>query len=164
MENKIIEQAKSNQGVTPLRCPYCGRLSYPTRAQPRIRCSWCDQGFNVQPHSAAPWYEQAIKDLNHALAVKGDLLLAYHNLGLAYSEIGQYEQAITVFEKELQLSLDDTDTYYLLGMVYATASTNYQRAIENLNRYLTLRPRAAERDQVFGMLRQLTKLSREQGK
>ena len=162
MESKIAEKTKNNRGIQPLRCPYCGRLSYPTRAQPRIRCSWCDRGFNIQPHSTAPWYEQTIKDLNHALAVKGDLLLAYRNLGLAYSEIGQYEQAITVFEKELQLSPDDTDTYYLLGMVYATATTNYQRGIENLNKYLELRPRAAERTQVFGMLRRLSKLSREQ--
>lgn len=145
-------------GLEPIRCPYCSKMSYPTRPQPRVRCAWCGRGFNAQLRGEDPWYEQAIKDLNRVLSIKTDLLLAYHNLGLAYSEIGQYEQAIAVFEKELALSPGDADTYYLLGMSYATATTNYRRARECLEHYLELRPTAVEAEDVRRLLERLARL------
>ncbi|MBD3372304.1 MAG: tetratricopeptide repeat protein [Candidatus Coatesbacteria bacterium] len=150
-------------GLEPIRCPYCNKMSYPTRPQPRVRCAWCGRGFNVQLTGEDPWYEQALKDLNRALAIKTDLFLAYHNLGLAYSEIGQYEQAIAVFEKELKLSPGDADTYYLLGMSYAAATTNYRRAIECLERYLELRPDAVEQGAVRDLVDRLARLERDNG-
>jgi tetratricopeptide (TPR) repeat protein len=144
-----------------LRCPYCDRLSYPTRPQPRVRCAWCGRGFNTEPLTEEPWYDQALKDLNQALAVKKDLHLAYHNLGLAYAEIGLYEQAVTVLERELELSPDDADTHYLLGMTYAASTTNYARGIECLEAYLRLRPEAAEAVEVRDMIGRLRGLSSE---
>ncbi len=138
-----------------LRCPYCDRLSYPTRPQPRVRCAWCGRGFNVEPLAEEPWYDQVLKDLIRVLEVKKDLHLAYHNLGLAYSEIGLFDKAITVFEHELGMSPEDADTHYLLGMVYATATTNYARGIECLETYLRLRPGAVEAVQVRAMIDRL---------
>jgi tetratricopeptide (TPR) repeat protein len=163
MEDKPQGLERDFNGLEPVRCPYCGRRSYPTRPQPRVRCAWCGRGFQVRLEGEDPWYEQAVKDLNRALAIKTDLFLAYHNLGLAYSEIGQYEQAITVFEKELKLSPDDADTYFLLGMAYAGATTQYKRAIANLERYLELRPEATEREEVRRLIVRLAKLEQENG-
>ena len=138
-----------------LQCPYCNRVSYPTRPQPRVRCAWCGRGFNVESRVEEPWYDQALKDLKRVLSIKNDLHLAHHNLGLAYSETGMYDQAITVFEQELQMNPEAADTYYLLGMAYAAATTHYARGIECLEAYLRLRPEAAEADQVRAMLGRL---------
>lgn len=138
-----------------LRCPYCNRFSYPTRPQPRVRCAWCGRGFNVEPLAEEPWYDQVLKDLIRVLAIKKDLHLACHNLGLAYSEIGLFDSAITVLERELRMSPDDADTHYILGMIYATSTTNYARGIECLESYLRFRPEAVEAVQVRSMIGRL---------
>jgi len=143
-----------------LLCPYCGRMSHPTRPQPRLRCAWCGRGFNVKPLVEEPWYDLVLKDLNRALAIKNDLHLACHNLGLAYAEIGLYDQAITVLERELAMNPDDADTFYLLGMVYAASTVNYARALECLETYLRLRPDAEEAGEVRAMQERLRGLER----
>ena len=146
--------------VRVLRCPYCHRVSHPTRPQPRIRCAWCGRGFNVEPLVEEPWYDLVVKDLNRVLEIKNDLHLAYHNLGLAYAEVGLYDKTIAVLEQELELSPGDADTHYLLGMAYAAATTNYVRGIEHLETYLRLRPDAAEEERVRALLGRLRGLER----
>jgi len=143
-----------------LRCPYCHRESYPTRPQPRVRCAWCGRGFNVTPLVEEPWYDQAVKDLIRVLEIKKDLHLAYHNLGLAYAETGLYDRAIAVLEQELELNPADADTHYLLGMTYAAVTMNYARGIEHLEKYLGLRPDAAEGEQVRAMIGRLRSLEK----
>jgi tetratricopeptide (TPR) repeat protein len=143
-----------------LLCPYCRRASYPTRPQPRVRCAWCGRGFNVAPMVEDPWYDQVVKDLTRVLEIKDDLHLAYHNLGLAYAEVGLYDRAIEVLERELEQSPRDADTHYLLGMAYAAATTNYARGIECLETYLELRPDAAESEHVRAMIGRLRGLEK----
>jgi len=143
-----------------LRCPYCHRESYPTRPQPRVRCAWCGRGFNVTPLVEEPWYDQAVKDLIRVLEIKKDLHLAYHNLGLAYAETGLYDRAIAVLEQELELNPADADTHYLLGMTYAAVTMNYARGMEHLEKYLGLRPDAAEGEQVRAMIGRLRGLEK----
>lgn len=143
-----------------LRCPYCHRASHPTRPQPRVRCAWCGRGFNVEPLTKEPWYDLVVKDLTRVLEIKKDLHLAYHNLGLAYAEVGLYDKAIAVLEQELELSPGDADTHYLLGIVYSSVTTNYVRGIECLETYLRLRPDAAEEERVRALLGRLRGLER----
>jgi tetratricopeptide (TPR) repeat protein len=147
-------------GLSGVACPYCHRLNYPTRPQPRVRCAWCGRGFNVEPLTGEPWYDLVLKDLKRVLKVKKDLHVAHYNLGLTYAETGLYDRAITVLERELQMNPEDADTHYLLGMTYAAATTNYARGIEHLEVYLRLRPEAAEAKEVRTMIGRLRGLEK----
>jgi tetratricopeptide (TPR) repeat protein len=114
----------------------------------------------VEPLTKEPWYDLVVKDLTRVLEIKKDLHLAYHNLGLAYAEVGLYDKAIAVLEQELELSPGDADTHYLLGIVYSSVTTNYVRGIECLETYLRLRPDAAEEERVRALLGRLRGLER----
>ncbi len=61
------------------------------------------------------------------------------NLGLAYLEVGDKEEAIAMFDKTLELSPDDVLAYNNLGLVYQSKG-DYDKAMYYLNRAIKISP------------------------
>lgn len=56
-------------------------------------------------------YEQAIADLDKAIALNPDYADAYYYRGNAYYFVGEYEQAIANYTKAIELDPDNADAY-----------------------------------------------------
>jgi regulator of sirC expression with transglutaminase-like and TPR domain len=53
-------------------------------------------------------WDHALADYQQAIALKPDLVEAYLNRGLVYSQMGEEEKAIADFQKVLELTDDPT--------------------------------------------------------
>ncbi len=82
---------------------------------------------------------EAIGDFQEALRLSPDHLIALSNLGSAYRQQKQWDDARTTYESALALSPNDADANYGLGMVYAQ-NDDTARAFECLQRALKARP------------------------
>ncbi len=67
------------------------------------------------------------------------ILIALNNLGSAYRQQKQWDDARTTYERALALSPNDADANYGIGMVYAQ-NDDTARAFESLQRALKLVP------------------------
>ncbi len=63
------------------------------------------------------------------------------------SSIDDYRNAIRSFEKAISLAPDWPDVYYNLGLLYGKTG-NYEKAIQNLKKYLELTPNSSDSKQV----------------
>ena len=61
--------------------------------------------------------EQAIKYFERAIELKADYFEAQLNLGTAYYETGRIDEALTVFQKVLELN-ENSIVYFNLGLCY----------------------------------------------
>ena len=71
------------------------------------------------PTAALPLYLQVAQTLPDADVV-------HYNLGLAYFELGQFEEAAGAFTIALQTNPDDADSWYNLGLAWKQAGDNRQ--------------------------------------
>jgi tetratricopeptide (TPR) repeat protein len=83
--------------------------------------------------------EEAIGYFLHALKVNPDHLVALENLGNAYRQLKNWEQARRVLERAVAVSPSDPESNYSLGMVFAQTNDT-QRAYDFLQRALKARP------------------------
>jgi tetratricopeptide (TPR) repeat protein len=65
--------------------------------------------------------------------------------------------AIDEYEKALRLNPQDADTHYNLAIIYDEVSKNPKRAIEHYQKYLELKPDAADIDEVKDWITRLEK-------
>jgi YD repeat-containing protein len=65
-------------------------------------------------------YEEAVQALNEAIQLDPNDATAYAKLGLAYSGLGQYKEAIPVFKMAVRIRPEviDAEVYYQLGQAY----------------------------------------------
>lgn len=70
-----------------------------------------------------------------------DSSVAHYNLGVLYSQKQQYEDAVTEFNKVLELKPDDSATHYNLGLIYAEYLNNKAKAISHFKRYIAVAPK-----------------------
>lgn len=68
---------------------------------------------------------------------------AYNNRGDYYSRIGEYDKAVSDFNKAMQLDNFYADAYYNLGTLYAK-NGDFKQAIFNLNKAINVDPNDAE--------------------
>lgn len=83
-------------------------------------------------------YAEALNLLKQAITKDRNFAEAYHRMGLVYMAMKQYPQAISSFEKGLQLTGDSRkkkETWYSLGEVYLLTG-KYQLAKEMLNQFI----------------------------
>jgi len=59
----------------------------------------------------------AIKVLSHAIELENDYMEAYYELGEIYVDAEQYDQAAQTLLSGLEVSPEDANCHYLLGMV-----------------------------------------------
>jgi tetratricopeptide (TPR) repeat protein/peroxiredoxin len=93
---------------------------------------------------AIPFFEQALR-------ANPDHLIALTNLGNAYRQEKQWEQARTVLTRAVEVGPDDPEANYGLGMVFAQLNDS-DRAYEYLRKALQLRPAYPEALNNLGIL------------
>ena len=77
-----------------------------------------------------------LKTLEFSIAYTG----IYLNLGLIAESEGEYEEAISYFEKELEIDSDSVAAYQRLGDLYSNYNADFGRAVEALEKALELQP------------------------
>jgi tetratricopeptide (TPR) repeat protein len=98
---------------------------------------WFDKGL------AATNLEDQINFYTEAIHLSPDWTWPYNNRGNAYSDKGDYEQAIRDFNQALKLNPNYAEAYYNRGNAYALKG-DYEQAIRDYNQALKLNPNDAE--------------------
>lgn len=93
----------------------------------------------VAAHRQTGIWRNSITLFTHALEVTQNNYLAYHNLGTAYADLGQYQKAAELFEKALHLKSDDAEINNNLGAAYYCMG-RYQDAIEAYQQAIRVKP------------------------
>jgi len=84
-------------------------------------------------------------DLNELFGTYREKALKRHyNLAIIYENEGRYKEAAVEYEKVLQLSPDDVDVHYNLGIVYDDFIQDNEKAVFHYRRYLDLSPNAPD--------------------
>jgi len=94
---------------------------------------------------------EAIPYFEEALRLSPDHLIALDNLGNAYRQLQQWEQARKVLERAVVVAPQDAEANYSLGMVFAQMDDS-DRAYEYLQRALKIRPGYPEALNNLGVL------------
>ncbi len=79
---------------------------------------------------------------------KKKALRLHYNLGLAYDEGRQYDEALTEYEKALKISRLDPDLHYNIAIIYDEHFHDMKKAIEHYKAYLELSPDAEDAEKV----------------
>jgi tetratricopeptide (TPR) repeat protein/peroxiredoxin len=95
--------------------------------------------------------EEAIGYFDQALRLSPDHVVALENLGSAYRQLKQWDDARKAFERALAVSPNDPEANYGLGMVFAQTDDT-ARALEHLQRALQSRPSYPEALNNLGIL------------
>ena len=85
------------------------------------------------------YWHNSITLWNHTLKVTDYNWLAYNNRGNAYSDFGNYKQAIEDFARVIEIKPGSADAYYKRGVAYAHFG-NYKQAIEDFGRVVEIKP------------------------
>ena len=97
-----------------------------------------------QAAAAIPYFQEALR-------LSPDHLIALENLGNAYRQQKQWDEARRVLEHAVAVGPEDPEANYSLGMVFAQLDDN-DRAYESLQRALKLRPAYPEALNNLGVL------------
>jgi tetratricopeptide (TPR) repeat protein len=87
---------------------------------------------------------QAEKYLRKCLEMKGkdlsvDDISTFNQLGISLRKQGRWEDAITEYQKALQIAPGAEGLYYNIGMAYAEGK-DYEAAIKNMQKALSINP------------------------
>jgi protein O-mannosyl-transferase len=111
---------------------------------------WTDI-IKKSPHKARPWasrskvyfmkgeYDNALADLNKALAINPNYLDALNNRGLVYLEMKKYDEALTDFNDALKINPDFLLVKNNRGIVYRERG-EYEKAITEFNQMINANP------------------------
>jgi tetratricopeptide (TPR) repeat protein len=139
-----LEQHKDREAWEYFQHAVKAQASYPGT----LPNSWNDLGILA---ARAGNTDEAIGYFAKALEINPDHAVALQNLGNAYRQKKDWENAKTVLERAVALRPDDAEANYGLGMVYAQRD-DAQRAYEYLQRALATRPAYPEALNNLGIL------------
>ncbi len=88
---------------------------------------------------------------------KKDAFKLHYNLGLAYDESRQYDEALVEYKKALELHKLDPDLHYNMAIIYDEHFHDRANAIEHYEAYLKLSPSAEDAAKVAHWLEQAKK-------
>lgn len=80
--------------------------------------------------------------------LKKERALYHYNLGVAYSQMKFYAEAIKEYEKSLMFNSHNADAHYNLGFLYTNFQPKPVKAKEHYRKYLELKPNAEDRAEV----------------
>jgi tetratricopeptide (TPR) repeat protein len=86
-------------------------------------------------------YDEAIADLDKAIAANATVAAAYSDRGMAYAGKKQFAKALTDLSKAIELTPGEGDGYAIRGSVYAMSGDN-EKALADLNKAIQMNPRA----------------------
>lgn len=128
-------------------------------------------------------YEAAVNRLQASIDLDSTMYETYYNLGIAATNAKKYDIAIEAFENGLKIKSDFADFYYSLGAAqyeYANSLTEdkveeeedkiqapsdedkqkaeelKKSALENLQKYLELKPQAEDKETVENLINDIT--------
>src|SRR5258706_8752404 len=84
-------------------------------------------------------YDSALVLWDRALKINPDYFQAFHNRGLTFMSLKQYEKAINDFEFFLKYQPEDPEIYNLIGICYRL-NGKYQEALVIINKALAIKP------------------------
>lgn len=90
-------------------------------------------------HRFAQRYDQALTDVNRALAIRPEYQDAYVTRGWTYSMMGRYADAMADFDRAVELNPGDAETFARRGETYRLM-VRYDEALTDLDRALGLDP------------------------
>lgn len=82
---------------------------------------------------------RAIEYFKKSIGLKRDFGLAYYNMGLAFKELKQVEEATTAFENVLTYAPNFFDAHFQLGLLYFDAG-KHERAAKHFEEVIRLAP------------------------
>ena len=97
----------------------------------------------------------AINDFRDLTKLYPNVEIGYYNLGLAYAKNDQVNEAIDAWEEFKSRDSNYADVYYNLGQAYKKVKKN-RKAVENLSKYLSLRPKDPQANAIKKDISKLT--------
>lgn len=76
----------------------------------------------------------------------------HYNLGTIFLQNKRYKEAIAEYEKNLELTPNDPDTHYNLGVLYDDYLKDRQKALYHYQKYITVNPKAPDSKKVEGYI------------
>ena len=84
-------------------------------------------------------YNTAVSEFTQAIEQKSNLLAAYNDRGLAYTNLKKYDLALADFNKAIEIDPNSAFAYNNRGNVYVL-KRNYDKAIEDYNKASAIYP------------------------
>jgi len=137
-QEKIVEARESFEGSIKLHAGYPDTLPN----------AWNNLGLLATREGRTA---EAIPYFQEALRLSPDHLIALDNLGNAYRQLKQWDEAGKVLERAVAVGPQDAEANYSLGMVFAQLDDS-DRAYEYLQRALKVRPAYPEALNNLGVL------------
>lgn len=94
---------------------------------------WFDKAYNSTD------YNYQVSCYTKCLSFDREYTLAYNNRGVAYQNLGRYQEAIDDYNTTIKINPDYSDAYYNRGVTYQTLG-RYQDAIRDYTRALSIDP------------------------
>lgn len=96
-------------------------------------------GHQKDDRKAASYYKRLILAVKKNSGNRALLYQSYGNLGNYYYKQGNYDRAVSYYEKQVELAPGDTRSLLVLGELYKM-SGNFEQSIETINRLLKSAP------------------------
>jgi tetratricopeptide (TPR) repeat protein len=110
---------------------------YKTAIQGLTAIEWSKIGLKADLEER---WEEAVDAFTKSIELKFSFAAgAYFGRGIAYANLGNYQQAIKDFNKAIELEPDDAYAYNHRGSTYSDLG-NYQQAIKDFNKAIELKP------------------------
>ncbi len=85
-------------------------------------------------------FDKAIENYKRALNYDNKFLPVYLEMALSYVALKQYDSALVVYQKVVELFPDRPEGYQGLGYIYGYTKNDYEKSIENYKKALQLDP------------------------
>ncbi len=83
-------------------------------------------------------YKGAVKDLDKAIELKPDFMLAYHTRAICFGELQKYDKAIKDFNKAIELDPNFKNAYLNRAYYVKVNAGDFAGAIEDYNKFIQL--------------------------
>lgn len=97
--------------------------------------------------------EEKVRSLEETL--QKERALFHYNLAVNYAQSGLYDEAVEAYEKSLTYDPKNADAHYNLGLLYGNLKSDGEKAILHYRKYLELKPKADDREEVLGSIEKL---------
>jgi tetratricopeptide (TPR) repeat protein len=121
-----------------------------------LRIEGCTEVVRQNPRDAVAYYrrgmahartggnfEKALADFSKAIEIDPNYAEAFHERGIAYREMKDYNSAIADHTKAIELDPNKPDSYFNRGLAFY-GSGNFDRAIADYTRAIEIDPKDAE--------------------
>ena len=99
--------------------------------------------LGICTHRQVSFWNNSITLFSHAIEVTQNNYIAYNNLGVAYGNLGRYQEAIEAYKQAIRIKPDYAEAHYNLGVAYGNLG-RYQEAIEAYKQAIRIKPDYAE--------------------